>query len=105
MSFCVHFKPRAGAQLYSGHFDVVADDGRIVSVSSDPKNALYQAVAQATGSVTEDPKKEALILREKVKSEVSFTLFTAVIPLWDNISTSAQFTDVLKRHKSRIKKK
>ncbi|KAG7314318.1 hypothetical protein KOW79_021621 [Hemibagrus wyckioides] len=65
---------QAGAQLYSGHFAVVADDGRIVNVSSDPKNALYQAVAQATGSVTEDPKKEALILREKVKSEIQTNL-------------------------------
>lgn len=58
-------------QLYGGHFDLIQEDGRIISVSSDPQNALYHAVAQATGNKTEDPKKEALVLREKVKKEVS----------------------------------
>lgn len=66
-----HFKNRADTQLYSGHFDIVQDDGRIVSINSDHQNALYHAVAQATGSKTEDPKKEAVMLRNKVKNEVS----------------------------------
>ncbi|XDV26047.1 hypothetical protein PO909_029851, partial [Leuciscus waleckii] len=61
---------QADAQLYSGHFDIVQDDGKIISVNSDHQSALYHAVAQATGSKTEDPKKEALILREKVKNEI-----------------------------------
>lgn len=64
------FKNRAAAQLYSGHFAVVQDDGRIISVDSDRPNALYHALAQAMGSETEDPKKEALMLREKVIKEV-----------------------------------
>ncbi|CAM4573302.1 unnamed protein product [Leuciscus chuanchicus] len=61
---------QADAQLYSGHFDIVQDDGKIISVNSDHQSALYHAVAQVTGSKTEDPKKEALILREKVKNEI-----------------------------------
>ncbi|KAI7793445.1 hypothetical protein IRJ41_023817 [Triplophysa rosa] len=61
--------PQAGSQLYSGHFDIVQDDGKIIKVNSDDQNALYHAVVQATGSKTEDPKKEALMLREKVKNE------------------------------------
>ncbi len=65
-----HFKNRADTQLYSGYFDIVQDDGRIVSINSDHQNDLYHAVAQATGSETEDPKMEALTLRKKVKNEV-----------------------------------
>ncbi|XP_034158338.2 uncharacterized protein LOC113528924 [Pangasianodon hypophthalmus] len=65
---------QAGAQQYSGQFDIVQDDGRIISVDSDHQNALYHAVAQATGSKTEDPKKEALMLREKVKNEIQTNL-------------------------------
>ncbi|XP_048010494.1 uncharacterized protein LOC125244454 [Megalobrama amblycephala] len=56
---------QADAQMYSGHFDIIA---------------LYDAVAQATGSKTEDPKKEALILREKVKNEIQ-TNFESYTPL------------------------
>ncbi|XP_048011335.1 uncharacterized protein LOC125244980 [Megalobrama amblycephala] len=71
---------QADAQMYSGHFDIVQDDGRIISVNSDREIALYDAVAQATGSKTEDPKKEALILREKVKNEIQ-TNFESYTPL------------------------
>ncbi|RXN30015.1 hypothetical protein ROHU_018069 [Labeo rohita] len=49
---------QADTQLYSGRFDIVQDDGRIVSVNSNDQNALYHAVAQATGSETKDLKKE-----------------------------------------------
>ncbi|XP_067248763.1 uncharacterized protein [Chanodichthys erythropterus] len=59
------------AQLYSGHFDIVQDDGKIISVNSDHQNALYHAVAQATGSKMEE---EALILRKKVKNEIQINL-------------------------------
>ncbi|KAA0703640.1 hypothetical protein E1301_Tti015514 [Triplophysa tibetana] len=63
-----------GSQLYSGHFDIVQDDGKIIKVNSDDQNALYYAVVQANGSKTEDPKKEALMLREKVKNEIQTNL-------------------------------
>lgn len=66
-----NFTNRADTELYSGRFDIVQDDGRIVSVNSDHQNALYHAVAQATGSETKDLKVEALMLRKKVKNEVS----------------------------------
>ncbi|XP_016328326.1 uncharacterized protein LOC107677803 [Sinocyclocheilus anshuiensis] len=65
---------QADTQLYSGRFDIVQDDGRIVSVNSDHQNALYHAVAQATGSETKDLQKEALILRIKVKNEIQTNL-------------------------------
>ncbi|XP_016115648.1 uncharacterized protein [Sinocyclocheilus grahami] len=65
---------QADTQLYSGCFDIVQDDGRIVSVNSDHQNALYHAVAQATGSETKDLQKEALILRIKVKNEIQTNL-------------------------------
>ncbi|XP_051987382.1 uncharacterized protein LOC127647274 [Xyrauchen texanus] len=65
---------QAGAQLNSGHFYVVQDDGRIISINSDHQNALYHAVAQATGSKTEDLNKEALMLRQKVKNEIQTNL-------------------------------
>lgn len=42
------------------------DDGGIIGV-----NSLYHGVVQATGSKTGDPETEALLLREKVKNEVS----------------------------------
>ncbi|XP_056090572.1 uncharacterized protein LOC130070269 [Rhinichthys klamathensis goyatoka] len=61
---------QADAQLYSGHFDIVQDDGKIISVNSDHQNALYHAVAQATGSKME----EALVLRKKVKNEIQTNL-------------------------------
>ncbi|XP_060768159.1 uncharacterized protein LOC132875403 [Neoarius graeffei] len=75
--------PQAGVQLYGGHFDLIQEDGRIISVSSDPQNALYHAVAQATGNETEDPKKEALVLREKVKKEIqtNLELYTPMLNL------------------------
>ncbi|XP_077065732.1 uncharacterized protein LOC143718601 [Siphateles boraxobius] len=61
---------QAYAQLYSGHFDIVQDDGKIISVNSDHQNALYHAVAQATGSKMED----ALMLRKKVQNEIQTNL-------------------------------
>ncbi|XP_051747343.1 uncharacterized protein LOC127511048 isoform X6 [Ctenopharyngodon idella] len=61
---------QADAQLYNGHFDIVQDDGKIISVNSDHQNALYHAVAQATGSKME----EALMLRNKVKNEIQTNL-------------------------------
>jgi len=79
----VTFKNRADAQLYSGHFDIVQDDGKIISVNSDHQNALYHAVAQATGSKME----EALMLRKKVQNEVS-TLNWSTISSWANVCTS-----------------
>lgn len=65
------FENRAVSQLDSGRFDIVQDDGKIISINTDDQNALYQAVVQATGSKTKDPKKEAMMLREKVKNEAS----------------------------------
>ncbi|KAK2892403.1 hypothetical protein Q8A67_012391 [Cirrhinus molitorella] len=67
-------------QLYSGRFDIVQDDGRTVNVNSDNQNALYQAIAQATGSKTKDLKMEALTLRKKVKNEIQ-TNFESYTPL------------------------
>ncbi|XP_039509517.1 uncharacterized protein LOC120464199 [Pimephales promelas] len=61
---------QADAQLYSGHFDIVQDDGKIISVNSDHHDALYHALAQATGSKMED----ALVLRKKVKNEIQTNL-------------------------------
>ncbi|CAM4573095.1 unnamed protein product [Leuciscus chuanchicus] len=61
---------QADAQLYSGHFDIVQDDGKIISVNSDHQNALYHALAQATGSKME----EALMLRKKVQNEIQTNL-------------------------------
>ncbi|KAG1928587.1 preprotein translocase subunit SecA [Pimephales promelas] len=61
---------QADAQMYSGHFDIVQDDGKIISVNSDHQNALYHAVAQATGSKME----EALMLRKKVQNEIQTNL-------------------------------
>ncbi|KAI4893737.1 hypothetical protein NFI96_026669, partial [Prochilodus magdalenae] len=58
-------------KLYSGHFDIVQDDGNIIPINSDSQNCFYHAIAQATGNQTDDPKQEALILRNKVKNEVS----------------------------------
>lgn len=58
------------AQLYSGHFDIVQDDGKIISVNSDHQSALYHAVAQATGSKME----EALMLRKRVQNEIQTNL-------------------------------
>ncbi|KAK9976718.1 hypothetical protein ABG768_021923 [Culter alburnus] len=76
-------KSQPDAQLYSGQFDIVQDDGKIISINSDRQIALYDAVAQATGSKTENPKKEALILREKVKSEIqtNFESYKAMLIL------------------------
>ncbi|XP_059367657.1 uncharacterized protein LOC132106059 [Carassius carassius] len=71
---------QADTQLYSGRFDIVQDDGRIVSVNSDHQNALYHAVAQATGSETKDLKMEALMLRKKVKNEIQIN-FESYTPL------------------------
>ncbi|KAK9976688.1 hypothetical protein ABG768_021893 [Culter alburnus] len=62
---------QADAHLYSGHFDIVQDDGKIISVNSDHQNALYHALAQATGSKI---KEEALMLRKKVKNEIQTNL-------------------------------
>ncbi|XP_056593358.1 uncharacterized protein LOC130412201 [Triplophysa dalaica] len=61
---------KAVSQLDSGRFDIVQDDGKIISINTDDQNALYHAVMHATGSKTKDPKKEAMMLREKVKNEV-----------------------------------
>ncbi|XP_036418950.1 uncharacterized protein LOC118802510 [Colossoma macropomum] len=61
-------------QLYSGHFDIVQDDGKIIAVNSDNQNCLYHAIAQSTGNKTDDPKKEAVNLRDKVKNEVQKNL-------------------------------
>ncbi|XDV26026.1 hypothetical protein PO909_029834 [Leuciscus waleckii] len=61
---------QADAQLYSGHFDIVQDDGKIISVNSDHQSALYHAVAQATGSKME----EALMLRKRVQNEIQTNL-------------------------------
>ncbi|XP_073730549.1 uncharacterized protein [Misgurnus anguillicaudatus] len=74
---------QASAKLYSGHFGIIQDDGIIISVKSDHQNALYQAVVQATGSTAEDPEKEALVLREKVKNEIqtNFELYTPMLAL------------------------
>ena len=47
------------------------DDGKIIAVNSDNQNCLYHAIAQATGNKTDDPKEEAVNLRDKVKNEVS----------------------------------
>ncbi|KAL1276653.1 hypothetical protein QQF64_036276 [Cirrhinus molitorella] len=71
---------QADTQLYSGRFDIVQDDGRTVNVNSDNQNALYQAIAQATGSKTKDLKMEALTLRKKVKNEIQ-TNFESYTPL------------------------
>ncbi|XP_042578754.1 uncharacterized protein LOC122137151 [Cyprinus carpio] len=65
---------QADTELYSGRFDIVQDDDRIVSVNSDHQNALYHAVAQATGSETKDLNVEALMLRKKVKNEIQTNL-------------------------------
>ncbi|KAI7793682.1 hypothetical protein IRJ41_025213, partial [Triplophysa rosa] len=68
---------QAGSQLYSGRFDILQDDGEMISkisINSNDQNALYQAVVQATGTKTKDPKKEALMLREKVKNEIQTNL-------------------------------
>ncbi|KAI7793683.1 hypothetical protein IRJ41_025214 [Triplophysa rosa] len=46
----------------------------MISINSDDQNGLYQAVVQATGTKTKDPKKEALMLREKVKNEIQTNL-------------------------------
>ncbi|RXN12430.1 hypothetical protein ROHU_010113 [Labeo rohita] len=67
---------QADTQLYSGRFDIVQDDGRIVSINSNDQNTLYQAVAQATGTETKDLKKEALMLQNKVKNEIQTNLET-----------------------------
>ncbi|XP_073730550.1 uncharacterized protein [Misgurnus anguillicaudatus] len=74
---------QASAKLYSGHFGIIQDDGIIISVKSDHQNALYQAVVQATGSTAEDPEKEALVLREKVKNEIqtNLELYTPMLAL------------------------
>ncbi|XP_076836233.1 uncharacterized protein LOC143481929 isoform X2 [Brachyhypopomus gauderio] len=61
-------------QLYSGHFEIVQADGKILRVNSENQNCLYHAIAQVTGSNTDDPKKESIILREKVKNEVQKNL-------------------------------
>ncbi|XP_052409495.1 uncharacterized protein LOC127955908 [Carassius gibelio] len=71
---------QADTELYNGCFDIVQDDGRIVSVNSDHQNALYHAVAQATVSETKDLKTEALMLRMKVKNEIQ-TNFESYTPL------------------------
>ncbi|KAA0704158.1 hypothetical protein E1301_Tti023516 [Triplophysa tibetana] len=65
---------QAVSQLDSGRFDIVQEDGKTISINTDDQNALYHAVVQATGSKTKDPKKEALMLREKVKNEVQTNL-------------------------------
>ncbi|CAK6977192.1 uncharacterized protein LOC121895074, partial [Scomber scombrus] len=56
-------------QAYSGHFDIVQDDGKVVKVNSKNQNCLYHAVVQATGSDPSDLKGAAVELRERVKNE------------------------------------
>ncbi|CAK6983566.1 uncharacterized protein LOC122981724 [Scomber scombrus] len=66
--------PEPQPQAYSGHFDIVQDDGTVVKVNSENQNSLYHAVVQATGSDPSDPKAAAMKLREKVKNEVQENL-------------------------------
>ncbi|CAK6981995.1 uncharacterized protein LOC121895074 [Scomber scombrus] len=61
-------------QAYSGHFDIVQDDGKVVKVKSKHQNCLYHAVVQATGSDPSDLRGAAVELRDKVKNEVQENL-------------------------------
>ncbi|KAI4890633.1 hypothetical protein NFI96_016962, partial [Prochilodus magdalenae] len=70
-------------QLYSGRFEIVQDDGKIIAINPDNQHDFYYAIAQATGNKTDDPTREALILRDKVKNEVqkNFELYASTIKL------------------------
>ncbi|XP_044206348.1 uncharacterized protein LOC122981723 isoform X1 [Thunnus albacares] len=70
-------------QFYSGHFDIVQDDGTVVNVNSEHQNSLYHAIAQATGSDRSDLKGAAVKLHEKVKNEVqeNFASYTPILKL------------------------
>ncbi|KAM9440454.1 uncharacterized protein Hap1MRO34_025693 [Clarias gariepinus] len=68
--------PQAGAELCSGHFDIIQDDSKIVSVDVDHQNGIYHALAQASGAKMEDVNKEALVLQNKVKNEIRTNLGT-----------------------------
>ncbi|XP_067449614.1 uncharacterized protein [Thunnus thynnus] len=70
-------------QFYSGHFDIVQDDGTVVNVNSEHQNSLYHAITQATGSDRSDLKGAAVKLREKVKNEVqeNFASYAPILKL------------------------
>ncbi|XP_028848110.1 uncharacterized protein LOC114797369 [Denticeps clupeoides] len=56
---------------YTGHFDILRPDGRVVRVDSKGQNCLYHAIVQATSrGQTQDLHEEARRLRTHVKNEV-----------------------------------
>ncbi|KAM9516901.1 uncharacterized protein ACWYII_044168 isoform 2-T2 [Salvelinus alpinus] len=59
---------------YSGHFDII-QDGKVIPVSSENKNCLYHALAQATSNRSEDEiKSQAVNLRNNVKDQIKGNL-------------------------------
>ncbi|XP_054902598.1 uncharacterized protein LOC129370558 [Poeciliopsis prolifica] len=53
---------------YSGHFDIVKQDGAVIPVNSSDMNCFYHAVVQATSCSTVDHQQRAVQLRNEVKN-------------------------------------
>ncbi|KAM6903060.1 uncharacterized protein FYW49_016568 [Xenentodon cancila] len=55
---------------YTGHFEILNKDGSVTRVHSEAQNCLYHAVAQVNSKVPSDLKKQAVVLRNIVKSSL-----------------------------------
>lgn len=70
----------------TGHFEILRPDGTTIPVNSEDQNCLYHAVAQATGKNPGDVGKEARILREQVRNNVSLTVIINMVSVFSFFS-------------------